>query len=421
MNHDHAECPWQSQLTAHARHELEAGAAAALESHLSACLVCRATLADIRRMLDELAALPVNGPSRDMAPAIVQIAAAESRQRIVRLRIVRTAFAAAAAILIVAGGVVFLKNGRASESPETLAAEWLCAAQEHDGSWQAQRWGADRQFEVALTALAMRAIREADPSAWTSRHRQTLDRAAVHLVAQQADDGRFGAAIQAAPYNHALATLALLEHAHAASPISQTIANALSKALIYIVACQQADGGWGYLASGDTNANLAITAWNVQVLAAARAQGFDTAAALAQGRRWIARTVTHDGVFSYQAARSETSASPTLAAMGALCFLGESADREISAAYIVRNLEKAARERGSEVDYYRWFFLASALRQAGISSAPGLLASMRAELAGMQSRRGAAAGAWEKPDRWSRSGGTIYATAMASMAMRRCL
>ena len=36
--------------------------------------------------------------------------------------------------------------------------EWLRRAQEPDGSWSAARWGGDRRFDVALTALPLLAF-----------------------------------------------------------------------------------------------------------------------------------------------------------------------------------------------------------------------------------------------------------------------
>ena len=70
------------------------------------------------------------------------------------------------------------------------------------------------------------------------------------------------------------------------------------------------------------------------------------------------------------------------------------------------------------MDYYRRYFLTSALKKMDEESARRGLVALRHDLLSRQDKHGADAGSWKSDDRWGSAGGRIYATALASLSLR---
>ena len=85
---------------------------------------------------------------------------------------------------------------------------------------------------------------------------------------------------------------------------------------------------------------------------------------------------------------------------------------------IKAQMQRLATAPGPDMDYYRRYFLAAALRKMDETSATTGLESLRRDLVTRQITWGSDAGSWKADDRWGSSGGRIYATAMASLSLR---
>jgi hypothetical protein len=265
------------------------------------------------------------------------------------------------------------------------ALDWFVRTQESDGSWSAERWGGQRNYAPALTALPLLALTATD--AHTPTRDAAAARAAASLLRQQNGDGTFGPSFQGTPYNNSIATLALL-HTWQQDPRAVP-REALDKAVTALMTNQTGAGAWGYRQSplGDRS----ITQWHVQALGTAALLGWPTAAGpVERGVRWLAQ----HGKPLTEAEEPDDSTSAILA----------------------RSAARPARRDGS-VDFYHSYFTAAALKHDPGTEAGERLASLRREILRHQVREGEEIGSWAPDDQWGRAGGRLYSTALASLSL----
>lgn len=271
------ECRHCEDVNAYLAGELCPRGEAEFSTHLASCPVCCAAVESSRCLLTRLRATPMPEPVRDLAPEILS--------RIHRIPALQDtpyhtswwqiAVGAAAVLVTLCSGWLLrehtpekvLDNGMvtasAADTPAAAervarALDWLVRTQETDGSWDPARWGGQRNYAPALTALPLLALvtfEEAD----RERH-AAIQRAAANLLRLQNADGSFGYSSQGSSYNTSIATFALLQTwqrnpSHVPKP-------ALDAAIATLLK-QQATGGG--------------TQWHVQALELARRLGWDEA------------------------------------------------------------------------------------------------------------------------------------------------
>ena len=382
---------------------------------------------------------PVN-VSHDLAPEIL---ARVRTMRTTRITVWRLVIPLAAAVALLLGGLWMMREPRMDPGQQAIA--WLCHTQESDGSWSTAHWGGDKHFEVALTGLSLMTLLD-ESSRWTptsgrrqwldklsgrinrarrSRSTQEIDRsigsAIAYLIRCQQKDGQFGESFSGAPYNHGIATLALAKAYETRK--DESLRLALDRAVSAICSRQYADGGWGYHQEARPASNLSVTLWQLEALRLASAQGWPQVRPnLERGFRWMAGVASDDGSFGYQA-RGDTpgGASQTLTAMGAMSFLDPAHIGLVSPERrqaIKARMQRLAASPGADMDYYRRYFLTSALKKMDEESARRGLVALRHDLLSRQDKHGTDTGSWKPDDRWGSAGGRIYATTMASLSLR---
>lgn len=379
-------------------------------------------------ILERLKAVPPVQVSRDLAPVILQRIREETARTGSPRREAwfaspwggRVWAAAAALILLLGGGVWWHDRGR---DPGDLALDWLRKTQERDGSWSTLRWGGDRHFEVALTALSLMALLEPGPGPRDEpANRAAIDKATAYLIRSQQADGRFGPSFSSSPYNQGMATLALAKACNLRKD-DAALRSALDRAVACIRASQYGDGGWGYEKEAHPASNLSITWWQIEALRMAAMQGGEgLQASLQKGLRWMAGVVSDDGSFGYQKSGDRAAgASRTLTAMGAMSLL-DAAQAELmpprQKQALQARIAQLAAAPGPDLDYYRRFFLSASLKAMAGESARHDLSGLRRELLAHQVRHGANTGSWRPDDQWSTSGGRVYATALATLSIQ---
>lgn len=358
--------------------------------------------------------------SRDLAPDIL---ARIRRERARRRRMTTLMAAAATVALLVGAGLWFSVRGdRASlvaeaapADPARKAVAWLCATQEPDGSWSTVRWGGDKHFEPALTALSLMTLL-GDPEGGAA-----ADKATVWLLGRQQPDGTFGDTFSGSPYNQGMVVLALSRAYETRK--SETLRVALDRAVAAICTKQYADGGWGYHNEAHPASNLSITLWQIEALRQAVAQGRpQLQVSVEKGLRWMAGVAADDGSFGYQkSGDTPGGASQTLTAMGAMSLLDGAHAGLLSGGRrqaIVAQMRRSASNPGADMDYYRRYFLTAALKRMGEESAHRDLGLIRNDLLARQVTKGPEAGSWTADTRWGSAGGRIYATTLASLSLR---
>lgn len=422
-------CPEAADAAAFVAGELDEAAGRRLADHAAACPECEAAVEAVRRTVATLRAVPDEKPGRDLAPTILTLIAAERGGRVSRIfgpapaRIVRLAAAAALVAALGAGVWLAARTGyrvgpAVAARPVDRGADWLCRIQEADGSWSTARWGGDARYEVALTSLALMALLQDEalppPRAGPAR------RAMEFLRARQDATGRFGPAFDNAPYNHGMATLALLRAwERFRDPELQA---PVDRAVAYIVKRQRPAGGWGYESVADAAPNLSVSYWQCEALRVAEKLGWPSVRAPCdRGRMWIAGLGDDEGFYGYRGAGDTPAGARALSAMGAATILTHDGGSEVPAARLDavkrRVVEVAGGSRTSE-DYYHSYFLMRALRSLAQGEGGGFLEAMRRDLLNRQVLRGDTAGSFEPDARWGAVGGRVYSTALAMLALK---
>ena len=299
---DDSLCPWRDDVLARLLGEATVRAADAVEAHVASCAECQRLRAEFTAVAAALRAVPA-APAPDLVEAVLaQTVNARPPLRWLPL-------AAAAALALLAGGLLWRIAGRTSPAVATLEPEaagevrvepatrvaqdgavpraaeddmlqravaWLASAQSPQGSWAASTWGAQSNYTVGVSALATLALLSEPSGAGAVAAQAAVQRAVPYLLSQQRADGLFGPAVTGSLYNHALATLALLE-AEATGGVAVP-ADRRQAALDLLARAQHAEGGWTYLRAPNGRANSSLTVW--ALLALTRAEELDRRAAM---------------------------------------------------------------------------------------------------------------------------------------------
>jgi hypothetical protein len=437
-----AACPRVADVPAYAQGELSPSEQASFEGHLETCAACREELREVSAVLQGLRDLPSPSGPVDLVPEVISAWRREglpaSRRR--RRRPVLAGLAAAAALVCIAvlarilvkGPMLGVHRGEETrptassgpgEMPAALAEaiDWLERTQEPSGGWRAERWEGESRYDVGLTGLALLALLdESHDGAASSSRRPAIDRAVKFLLGQQAEGGRFGPAIPAALYNHGIASVAVLETfgCHREERLREPI----DRALRYIREGQTAGGGWGYLGDPSGETNTSVTTWPLQALLIARSLGWEGLDdSIAGGFRHLKRVCDDRGRLGYRKPGEFQRGSEGLSSMGAFCVLLDRKGTMFPAEMRNRVVDALARARGAsreEVDLYRDFFLASALKATPARLQGPWLAETRSSLASRQVREGHDRGSWDPDDPWGSLGGRLYSTALSALVLQ---
>lgn len=432
----------QSLLTDGALGLLSKARAQKLARHLEQCIPCRAELArrrDVIRRLENVPRLTARDPDLLTQAIMNRVSALQRSRRHHVLSLLTTpAWRAAALMLLAASLAVWIwntlprsgadgiasvpeKRARTVSDSVLLAAHWLVSAQEADGRWTSRRWQAHPSIETALNALAVLSLLEAHRLDPETDMNMAIRRALGHLSARIDDTGRFGPPIPAAHYNHAPATLALMQgRAIAPEAVSDAI---IDQALAWITRTQNPDGGWGYLDDPDQRSNLGITYWNLHVLHTAYLHDHTRVEHdIRRAVRWVQANRAENQGFAYHRSPAAqppgAGASAAMDAMGLLCLRVPGQDFAPRHQPAVDRLLSHTRGAATDRDYYRDYLLTAALRDIGANETATAMMTIRSRVRRRQVVQGPLAGSWNPDDRWSAAGGRLYATAMAVLSQQ---
>lgn len=257
------------------------------------------------------------------------------------------------------------------ESGVQEALDWFCRNQETDGSWNPARWGGDRRFEVALTALPLLALSSAEGEP-TPRQQEVSAKAQEYLLNHCDDRGRFGPAFYGSSYTQGITTLALLT-SYQQQPDAR-LKRVLQRAVDAIISQQLSSGGWSVV--GAMQPDLTVTLWQREALQLAYQLGWEEVHPhLSLATKWL---------------NSNTKDLP----------------------------DHHAVIPTSNLDFFSVYVATTRLRESVSDSAHNELASIKKNLLEKQVQQGENSGSWSPDDRWASVGGRLYSTAMASLALR---
>ncbi len=308
-------------------------------------------------------------------------------------------------------------------NPETdravhRALEYLKAAQEADGSWESGGFGK----ATSVTSLAVMSYLACGhvPGA-PGPYQESIEAGINYVVSNQRPDGMLVSNSSHGPmYCHGVSTLMLAEViGMTPDPVlADRCRAALARAVDLILSAQQVrksevhEGGWRYQPTS-RDSDLSVTGWQLLALRAARSAGCNVPTeAIDQALNYIRRCeVTPEGGFSYQAGRGGPNNPRTGTGILALELTGAHNDPAAlrGAAYLANNPPRW----GSDYFFYEAYYCSQALFQLGDDQFRPYYTLLLPILLDHQSQDGS----WYAPDGLDFTGGRVYCTAMAVLAL----
>ena len=316
-------------------------------------------------------------------------------------------------------------------NPIKLALIWLSKAQEPNGAWDAQRWDGDKPHRVGVTGLALLAYLGAGYTHRKGEFKATVGRALDWLRRDQKSDGSFG---WKTFYEQGIATMAVCE-AYGLTHDSR-VGRMAQRAVDSIVRIQPEHGGFRYGGAVPRNeGDTSVTGWQIMAIKSAVAAKLSVPErAEERCHAFLENSWRRYGHSAYLVGRAEAG-SLAVAAIGMLSRVFVDSER-----YDAEILETGKLLLGRETadmtpvpggaskqlvrDLYYTYYSSLAMFQVGGEFWRLWRAMFQRQLVGEQvlARRDARGrpvrGSWDPArHRWGKSGGRVYATAMAALSL----
>jgi len=255
-------CAREREIVSWLQGEETPAASAALAAHVARCAPCRAFADDARSLLQQLAlrerrARRTSAARRAAAPrwaaglAAAVLALLVWRQGAPRDDAPSTPFPPSAPLAPLAQEL--RAPAALDDASDPLA--WIGARLGDDGTWDPSTWRGLRGQAVGMHSFALLALVRGEDEPRSEAHRTQIERAAAWLADQQAADGALGdAPLGSASFDHAVATLALLESWQVTG---QPLVRAAAERALDCISGRHAEAGGGRAASPAERAPLA--------------------------------------------------------------------------------------------------------------------------------------------------------------------
>lgn len=314
-------------------------------------------------------------------------------------------------------------GGTGTEDAVEEALRWLSRVQDPEGRWDVARFGGLGDYDVGVTALCLLAFAARGETPATGAHRPTVDRAVQYLLANQDPSGRIGTEDGNYLYNHAIATIALLEAF--AMTNDPKIELACAAALDYLRAAQNRRGGWGYRADEpEGEADPSVSVWALMALRLGRAGKFPgSALSLLRANAWLDELTNEQGEVGYRVRNRFPYGPLALTAAGLfsrqLIGWASSAQALQLAERVIASSPPHKHPSGQEQrnDFYYWYFGTLALFQQGGPAWKQWNRALRTAILACQEQQGEHRGSFAPIDRWSGHGGRVYSTAISTLSL----
>jgi len=413
MQNESRSCPQEEFVPAFVLGELCGEELARFEEHLRACSYCQAEVVEVRLLIQTLRQVPDEVTTSELTLRILE--KVRETPSPPRKRLLPVALPLAAGLLLaILGGWLLIRHGRATD-PLERSLSWLAAVQEPDGSWSAEKWGGQRNYTIGVTSFALLAFLKSGERPLDGPFAQHIRKGIQFILSQQTPDGFFSPLCSGVPYNHGLATTALLEAYRITG--DPRLRGPLDRAIRCIRSTQTERGGWSYFQLPSPNTSISV--WQVHALLLADSLGWHEARENARKAvAWLSSLVDDEGYFGYREPGDFPYGRDTVTAMGASCLLlyraRSTADVPLSPA-LLRSLRQVAAKM--DQGYCHSYFLALSASAPDGQFLRKQLRQMRKALVERQLRIGEHAGSWEPSDRWGTAGGRVYSTALAAMSL----
>jgi len=290
-------------------------------------------------------------------------------------------------------------HGPAQLAAVDKALAWLVAQQADDGGWGAGH--------VRTTTLALLALLGDGHTPIDGEHAAAVARGVGWLRAQQAEDGALGDSIR----EHAPATLVLAEAARFTE--DEEITAAARRALTHLLE-EQRKGAWAD--NSDREPEAAITAWGTLALVACVDARLAKRDALSSVADWIAANTRDSGAVKRRRGsaghRNREAAAALYARLSIRWRVSGNVDAQ-AGRLLKRSALPVWPDDGERVDLEYWFFAANGLGLFDLTKWAEWGTAQSSALLAHQSQ----AGSWPDVATAEESTGEVYATAMAVLAL----
>jgi len=242
------------------------------------------------------------------------------------------------------------------------------------------------------------------------KYGDALDRCVSYLTAADDESGYLAnptPGVNSSMYSHGYAAAFLAEAFHAA--MNERLRATLERAVKLLVAAQSPEGGWRYVPRREAGADVSVTACQLVALAAAERAGIEVPdETIASAVRYINSCQNADGGFRYLAAGGSSGVPRSAAALAALEAAGRSMreDLEKARAYLRARREYFKDARSSHFAYAAYYAVQAMCRKSN-PSAPEWKDLLREVLVASQQPDGS----------WSDSRGPAYGTAVGCFVL----
>ena len=301
----------------------------------------------------------------------------------------------------------------ATEKAIGSAIEWLSRNQEGDGRWDARKHGANQDYDVGATGLALLCY-----YGWGVRHdrkgpyQKDVIKGINWLLKQQRSNGAL--AVRGQMYAHAIATIALCEaYGLTKDPKIKPVAQ---KAIAYTIAAQHpALGGWRY--SPGQAPDTSVTGWQFMALHSARMAGLKVPEKPFElARRWLGSMSggKDGGLYGYQAPSKISRAMvPTGMFCRQLDLVSPEDPRMLEGARFMERYPM----READPDLYYVYYATLALYQHQGPVWDKWNKRLKAVLPQIQRRDGSQAGSWDLSSKMAKDGGRVISTTLATLSL----
>jgi len=292
---------------------------------------------------------------------------------------------------------------------------WLARVQESDGRWDSVKWGANHNCDAGLTGLALLAfLGHGDTDRDEGKYRLTVAKALEWLEKRGGGNGSFGERF----YTQGICTMAVSEaYGMTKNPRWASLAQ---KALDFLCANQNANGGWDYGGNNPGRVDTSVTGWCVMALKSGVASGLNVPeASIVAIKKWITESVNADGTTGYTkniGAQGSTGGTPPMTSVATLArqFMGWKRDSE----ELQKGLDyiaKAGPSVGANANLYYTYYGTLVMFQAQGEYWMNWNKAFRDPLIDRQvkNRGPQLDGSWDTDDTYGAHGGRVYTTAMA--------
>ncbi len=317
-------------------------------------------------------------------------------------------------------------GGRGTEKTLKTGLTALTKMQSPDGSWEPEKYGGVKEYEVGITGLAILAYLGDGNTHLSGPYKTTVDKGIKYLASIQQPNGLFGPTrindqTINYMYNHGIASYAVLEDY--AITRDSTLDEVVKQAIDFIITSQNAEGGWGYTSCNNIN-DTSVTSWQILTLRLAKAlQIKGSIQALQKATNWLNSVTNQQGHVGYRRLDHFPNGYYALTAVGMASQLmtGCKPSNELvdlQAKILLANppeLHPAGHEL--ENDFYYWYFGTLAMFLKGGEEWQTWNNEIKKVMLDSQDKSETTQGTWLPLDRWSGYGGRVYTTSMALLIL----